>query len=136
MDIQEAREFLADHHRAVMATYRADGEVQLSPVLAGVDGEGRAVVSTRETAMKAKNLERNPRTSLCVLDDGFFGRWVRIDGRAEILRGEEAVEPLVDYYRRVQGEHSDWEEYREAMRRDRRVLVRIHITDAGPDVSG
>lgn len=136
MDVAEARSFLTEHHRAVMATYRRDGGVQLSPVLVGVDGEGRAIVSTRETAMKARNLERNPRTSLCVLDEAFFGRWVRIDGRAEILRGEEAIEPLVDYYRRVQGEHPDWEEYREAMRRDRRVLVRIHVTAAGPDVSG
>ncbi len=136
MEIEEARGFLREHHRAVMATYREDGSFQLSPVVTTVDDEGHAIVSTRETAIKTRNLEQDPRTSLCVFTDRFFGRWVRVDGTAEIVRLPEAMELLVDYYRRIRGEHDDWDDYREAMRREKRVLVRVDIEDAGPDVRG
>ena len=136
MDPQQAREFLRAHHRAVLATTRSDGRPQLSPVTAGVDAEGRILVSTRETAMKARNLARDPRASLCLLNDGFFGEWVQAEGTAEIVRLPEAMDLLVDYYRGISGEHPDWDDYREAMRRERRVMVRITITRAGPDASG
>lgn len=136
MDIDEARRFIAEHHHAVLHTFREDGSPQLSPVLVTVDGEGRAVISTRETALKMRNLERDPRASVCVFTDRFFGEWVRIDGTAEVVRLPDAMEPLVDYYRRAQGEHDDWDEYREAMRDQQRVLVRITIEEAGPDASG
>ena len=136
MDPQHVREFVRAHHRAVLATTRSDGRPQLSPVTVGVDTEGRILVSTRETAIKAKNLARDPRASLCVLNDGFFGEWVQAEGTAEIVHLPEAMDLLVDYYRRISGEHPDWDDYREAMRRDRRVMVRITITRAGPDASG
>ncbi len=136
MEFDEARRFLQEHHRAVMATFRRDGGLQLSPVLTTVDGEGRAVVSTREASMKARNLRRDPRASLCVFTDRFFGPWIRVDGRAEVVSLPAAMEPLVDYYRRVAGEHDDWDEYRAAMRRDQRVVIRIQIERAGPDASG
>ena len=80
MDPGRAREFLRANHRAVLATSRSDGRPQLSPVTAAVDAEGRVLVSTRETAIKAKNLARDPRATLCVLNDGFFGEWIVIDG--------------------------------------------------------
>lgn len=131
MDLDEARDFLRDNHRAVMATYRADGSLQLSPVLAGVDGDGRVVVSTREATAKATNLRREPRTSLCVLPDRFFGPWIRVDGTAEVVPLPDAMEGLVDYYRRVAGEHDDWDEYRQAMHDQQRVLVRIQLRRAG-----
>jgi len=127
---------LRANHRAVLATTRSDGRPQLSPVTAGVDAEGRILVSTRETAIKAKNLARDPRVSLCVLNDGFFGEWVQADGTAEIVHLPEAMDLLVDYYRGISGEHPDWDDYRAAMRRERRVMVRITITRAGPDASG
>lgn len=136
MDPQRVREFLRVHHHAVLATTRSDGRPQLSPVTAGVDDEGRILVSTRETAMKAKNLARDPRASLCVLNDGFFGEWMQAEGTAEIVRLPEAMDLLVDYYRRISGEHPDWNEYRDAMRREQRVMARITITRAGPDASG
>lgn len=136
MEVDEARDFIAENHRAVLHTFRDDGSPQLSPVLVTIDGEGRAIISTRETAVKAGNLERDPRASLCVLSDGFFGEWVRIDGTTEIVHLPDAMEPLVDYYRRTQGEHDDWDEYRQAMRDQERVLLRITIEEAGPDVSG
>jgi PPOX class probable F420-dependent enzyme len=136
MDLEVARDFLREHHRAVMHTFRDDDTPQLSPVLATVDGEGRAIVSTRETSVKVTNLRRDPRTSLCVVTDEFFGPWLRIDGRAEIVSLPDALEPLVDYYRRVAVEHHDWDEYRRAMVEERRVLLRIHLEAAGPDTSG
>lgn len=136
MDLTSAREFLAEHHRAVMHTFRRDGSPQLSPVLVALDDEGRALVSTRETAVKVANLERDPRTSLCVVTDEFFGPWMRVDGECEIVHLPDALELLVDYYRRVAGEHDDWDAYRSAMREERRVIVRITLTAAGPDRSG
>jgi PPOX class probable F420-dependent enzyme len=136
MDIEKARAFVRENHRAVMATRRAGSDPQLSPVLCSVDAEGRVCVSTRETALKVKNLRRDPRVSLCVLNDGFFGEWVQIDGTAEIVSLPEAMDLLVEYYRSLAGEHPDWDEYRAAMERESRVLVRIGIQRAGPDRSG
>ncbi len=136
MDLDDARAFLAEHHHAVLHTYRQDGAPQLSPVAVTVDGDGHAIVSTRATSIKVSNLERDPRTSLCVFTDAFFGPWIRIDGTTEIVRLPEALEPLVDYYRRVAGEHDDWDDYRRAMRDEQRVLLRVTLTTAGPDVAG
>jgi PPOX class probable F420-dependent enzyme len=136
VDIARATEFLSENPRAVLATMRADGRPQLSPVVVAVDDDGRVLVSTRETAIKAKNLARDPRASLCVLNNGFFGEWVQAEGTAELIQLPEALPILEDYYRRISGEHPDWDEYREAMRRDKRLIVRITVDRAGPDVSG
>jgi PPOX class probable F420-dependent enzyme len=136
MELGTAREFLRAHHRAVLATSRADGRPQLSPVAATVDDEGRVLISTREAAIKTRNLRRDPRASLCVLNDGFFGEWIQVEGTAEIISLPDAMEILVSYYRGVGGEHPDWDEYRAAMEREHRVIVRITMTRAGPDVSG
>jgi PPOX class probable F420-dependent enzyme len=135
MDIEQALEFVRGNHRAVLTTYYADGRAQLSPVLVGVDGE-HLVVSTRETATKTHNAARDPRVALCLLNDGFFGNWLVVEGTAEIVHLPEAMEPLVGYYRGISGEHSDWDEYRAAMVRDKRVILRISITRAGPDRHG
>jgi PPOX class probable F420-dependent enzyme len=136
MDIDRAREFVRNHHRAVLTTYFPDGRAQLSPVTVGTDAAGHVVVSTRETATKTRNLATDPRVVLCVLTEAFFGPWVLIEGRAEVIHLPEAMELLVDYYRGISGEHPDWDEYRAAMQRDQRVLVRISITRAGPDWHG
>jgi PPOX class probable F420-dependent enzyme len=136
VDPELARAFLSKHHRAVLATSRADGRPQLSPVTCALGSDGGVVISTRETAVKTKNLRRDPWASLCVFTDGFFGDWVQVEGTAEIISLPAAMELLVDYYRAVAGEHPDWDDYRAAMRRDRRVIIRIEITRAGPDTSG
>jgi len=136
MQIDEAREFLREHHRGVLMTYRQDGRPQMSPILIGVNNQGQAIISTRETAYKVKNLRRDNRASVCVFTDEFFGDWIQIDGTAHILSLPEALEPLVDYYRRVVGEHPDWQEYRQAMSDEQRVLLQITIEHAGPDRSG
>jgi PPOX class probable F420-dependent enzyme len=136
MDLTQAQQFLTEHHRAVLATRRSDGRIQMSPVTVGLDAEGRALVSSRETAYKTKNLRRDPHASLCVFVDGFFGPWVQVDGTAEVVSLPAAMELLVDYYRCVAGEHPNWDEYRQAMERDRRVLIRLSIDRAGPDRQG
>ena len=136
MQPDEARDFLRANHRAVLATVRGDGRPQLSPVTCGLDQAGRVIISTRETAVKTRNLRRNPLASLCVFTDAFFGRWVQVEGSAEVVSLPEAMEFLVEYYRLVSGEHPDWDDYRAAMVRDRRCLIRIEITRAGPDISG
>ena len=136
MDIARAASFLNGHPRAVLATTRADGRPQLSPIVAAVDDQGRVLISTRETAVKAKNLARDPRAYLCVISDAFFGEWIQAEGTAELIRLPDAMPILEDYYRRLSGEHPDWDDYRQAMHSERRLIVRITIEHAGPDVSG
>lgn len=136
MQFDQVRAFLQHNHRAVLATFRRDGRPQMSPVLVVMDEDGRAVISTRETAMKTHNLRRDPRASLVVFTDHFFGDWVQIEGVAEILSLPAAMEALVDYYRRAAGEHPDWNEYRRAMETERRCLLRIAVSRVGPARSG
>ncbi|MEJ2887301.1 PPOX class F420-dependent oxidoreductase [Actinomycetospora aeridis] len=136
MDLDEARAVIREQHHAVLTTRRRDGGPQMSPVAVAVDDDGVAVVSTRETALKTKNLRREPRAWLCVLPDGFFGRWIQVEGDVEIVELPEALEGLRAYYRQVAGEHPDWDDYDEAMRREQRVLLRVHLDRAGPDRSG
>jgi PPOX class probable F420-dependent enzyme len=136
VDLDEAREVVRAQHHAVLATMRRDGTPQMSPVAAGVDDAGRILISTRETAYKTRNLRRDPRAWLCVLPDGFYGRWIQVSGDVEIVSLPDAMEPLVDYYRAVAGEHADWDEYRAAMESEQRCVVRITPTTAGPDRAG
>ena len=95
--------FIREHHQAVMLTHRRDGSPQMSPIACSVDADGRVIVSTRETALKTKNLRRDPRVSLCVLSDGFYGDWIQVDGTATVVSLPDAMEPLVDYYRSIRG---------------------------------
>ncbi len=136
MDQEQARTFVREHHRGVLATLRADDKPQLSPVAAVVDDDGAVMISSRETAYKVRNLRARPWASYCGFVDGFFGPWVQVEGRAEIVSLPDAMELLVDYYRRAAGEHPDWDEYRAAMERDKRVIIRLTIERAGPNVSG
>ncbi|WP_249714247.1 PPOX class F420-dependent oxidoreductase [Rhizomonospora bruguierae] len=136
MDIDEARALLRTQHRAVLATRHRDGTPAMTPVIVGLDDAGRAVISSRQTAYKVKNLRRDPRAWLCVLPDAFFGRWISLAGGAEIVDLPAAMDGLIDYYRRISGEHPDWDDYRAAMERERRVLIRVTVERAGPDVAG
>lgn len=136
MDLDRARAVVAAQHRAVLATSRKDGTPQMSPVFVTVDDDGRLVVSSRQRAMKTRNVRRDPRAWLCVLPDGFFGEWIQVEGTVTVLELPEAMEPLVAYYRSISGEHPDWDDYRAEMEREERVLLVITPTRAGPDVSG
>ncbi|PXY19400.1 PPOX class F420-dependent oxidoreductase [Prauserella muralis] len=129
-------EFLRPRHHGVLVTTRAGGTPQLSPVTCGVDGEGRIVVSTYPERAKTRNARREPRVSMCVLSDEWNGPWVQVDGRAEVLDMPEALDGLVDYFRCISGEHPDWAEYREAMARQGKSLIRIDIDRWGPIATG
>ncbi|MCM3661496.1 PPOX class F420-dependent oxidoreductase [Georgenia satyanarayanai] len=136
MDVGAALDFVRANPRGVLATRRRSGDAQQSPVLAAVDDHGRVLISTRETAVKVGNLLRTPRASLCQLSEKFFGPWVQLTGTVEIISLPEAMDLLVDYYRRLSGEHEDWDEYCAAMERERRCVVVLTPEEAGPTVSG
>jgi len=132
----EARAFVAGNHWAVLVTRRSGGGLQTSPVMVGVDGDGMATISSRETAYKVRNLRNDPSAVLCVFSDRFFGPWLQVEGAAQIVFLPQAMEPLVDYYRRISGEHPDWDDYRRAMEEQRRVLIRIPFEKVGPSRFG
>ena len=137
MDIGQAVAFMRSNHNAVLHTFRRDGSPQLSPITVGVDADDNPIISSRETAFKTKNVLRDPRVSLCVLNPQFYGDWAYVDGTCEVIHLPEAMEMLVDYYRQVRGEeHPDWDEYRAAMETDRRVILRITVERAGPTTHG
>jgi PPOX class probable F420-dependent enzyme len=136
MDTSAAVAFLRDHHRSVLATVRSDGSPQLSPVVHAVDAEGRVMISTREPAMKTRNVRRTPRAWLCVLSDGFFGGFAQAEGPVEVVELPDAMPLLEAIYRDVAGEHPDWDDFRAAMEREQRVVLRMSIDRVGPTVSG
>ena len=132
----EMLEFVRPRHKVILITTRSDGRPQVSPVTAGIDDEGRLVVATYPQRAKARNARREPAVSACVLSDEFNGPWVQLDGQAEVLDVPEAVEPLVEYFRSISGEHPDWDEYRQAMVDQGKSLIRVTITDWGPIATG
>ena len=136
MDTSEALDFLRQHHRSVLITTRAGGEPAPSPVVHGVDADGRVVISSRQTAYKVRNLRRDDRAVLCAFTDGFFGPWVTVSGPASIIDLPDAMPGLEDLYRQVAGEHPDWDEYRRAMEAEQRVIIAIEPVTAGPDRRG
>jgi PPOX class probable F420-dependent enzyme len=131
----DAVEWVRHNHRAVVSTLRADGRPALTPVSVGAEGD-KIVISTREPSMKVKHLRRDPRIWLCLMNDGFFGEFFVVQGDVEIVPLPEAMDGLVEYYRNISGEHPDWDDYRAAMERDQRVLLRITPTYVGPTVGG
>lgn len=135
MDRADALRFARENHRAVLITRRASGGVQTSPITIGAEDEV-LVVSSRATAYKVKNLERDPNVTVCMFTDAFFGPWLQVDGTATIVPLPEAMDRLVEYYRNISGEHPDWDEYRQAMRDQKRVIVEIEVGRVGPTKEG
>lgn len=131
----ELLDFVRTRHHAVLLTRRRSGAPQMSPVTCGVDSAGRVVVSTYPERAKAVNARRDPAVSLCVLSDQ-WDPWVQVDGTAEVLDLPDSVEPLVEYYRAIAGEHPDWDEYRQAMVHQGKSLIRVTIESWGPVASG
>ena len=132
----ELEEFVRPRHKAVLLTTRRDGRPQASPVTCGLDGAGRLVIATYPERAKAGNARRRPAVSVVVLSDDFDGPWVQVDGTAEVLDLPEALEGLVEYFRVISGEHPDWDEYRAAMVRQGKSLLRVTPTDWGPVATG
>lgn len=132
---EELLDFLRTRHKAVLLTRRRNGAPQMSPVTCGVDDAGRVVVSTYPERAKAVNARRDPAVSLCVLSDD-WDPWVQVDGSAEVLDLPDSVEPLVEYYRNIAGEHPDWDEYRQAMVDQGKSIIRVTIESWGPIATG
>ena len=134
--LPELLDFVRPRHRMVLTTFRADGSLQSSPVTGGVDPAGRIVVASYPQRAKSANIRRRPHASVVVLSDEFNGPYVQVDGLAEVVDLPEALEPLVDYFRAVAGEHSDWAEYRQAMLDQRKCLIRVTPQRWGPVATG
>ena len=136
VDLDGLLEFVRPRHQMILMTERSDGRPQASPVTGGVDDSGRIVISTYPERAKATNVRRNPQVSVLILSDNFGGAWVQVDGTAEVLDLPEALEPLVEYFRVISGEHPDWDEYRQAMRKQGKSLIRVTIDRWGPIATG
>ncbi|MET9668105.1 PPOX class F420-dependent oxidoreductase [Streptomyces sp. NPDC006475] len=136
VELDELLDFVRPRHRAILLTARADGSPQGSPLTCGVDDSGRIVMSTYPERAKTRNAKRNPRVSVIVLSDDWDGSWVQIDGDAEVLDAPDSVEPLVEYFRNISGEHPDWAEYREAMRKQGKSIIRVTPVRWGPIAKG
>ncbi|GLZ05569.1 PPOX class F420-dependent enzyme [Actinomadura sp. NBRC 104412] len=134
--LPELLDFVRPRHRALLITTRADGGPQGSPVTCGVDDAGRVVVSTYPERAKTRNARRDPRVSVIVVSDEWNGPWVQIDGTAEVIDAPGSVEPLVEYYRNISGEHPDWDEYRAAMIDQGKSIIRVTPERWGPVATG
>ena len=136
VDLEGLLEFVRPRHHMVLVTERSDGRPQASPVTGGVDDSGRIVVSSYRDRAKTTNLRRRPRASVVVLSDDFGGAWVQVDGDADVIDARDDVEPFVEYFRNISGEHPDWDEYRQAMVTQDKSLLRITPTRWGPVATG
>jgi PPOX class probable F420-dependent enzyme len=136
VDVNALLDFVRPRHRMILLTRRRDGSPQLSPVTGGVDEAGRIVISSYPERAKVTNLRRDAGCAVLVLSEDFNGAWVQVDGTAEVLDLPDAVEPLVEYFRSISGEHPDWDEYRQAMRDQGKCLIRITPTRWGPVATG
>jgi PPOX class probable F420-dependent enzyme len=136
VDRESLVDFVRPRHQMVLMTTRSDGRPQASPVTGGVDDSGRIVVSTYRERAKTANARRRPEVSVLVLSDDFGGAWVQVDGDCEVLDAPESVEPLVEYFRNIAGEHPDWDEYRQAMLDQDKSILRITPTRWGPVATG
>jgi len=136
IDREQLLAFVRPRHHLLLGTYRRDGRVQLSPVSCGVDVQGRLVVATYPQRAKTANARRDTRFTAVVLSDDWDGAWVQLEGSAEVLDLPEALEPLVEYFRSISGEHPDWDEYRRAMTRQGKALLRLTIESWGPVATG
>lgn len=136
VSMDELLDFVRPRHRAILLTRRADGSPQASPLTCGVDDSGRIVVSTYPERAKTRNAKRDPRVSVIVLSDDWNGPWVQVDGTAEVIDAPESVEPLVEYFRNISGEHPDWDEYRSAMVKQGKSIIRVTPERWGPVATG
>lgn len=134
MDLDTARKFVHGRTRAVLTTLRSDGRPQLSNVLYAVADDGAIWVSVTESRAKTANMRRDPRVCVHVTDESFW-QYVVLDGEARlgpVAReiGDEGADMLVEYYRRVNGEHPDWDDYRRAMVAEARLVAVVTPTRA------
>ncbi|HEU0166676.1 MAG TPA: PPOX class F420-dependent oxidoreductase [Chloroflexota bacterium] len=124
MDDQQAREFVGRNHRGVLTTQKRDGRPQLSLIAYFLDEDGTIKISVTQDRAKTKNARRDPRVSVVCLDPENWFSYVVVEGTTTLL--ENNLEELRRYYRQVRGEdHPNWQEYDEAMMREKRLLLVI-----------
>ncbi len=137
MEITDAQKFLKANHRGVLVARKQDGWPQITLVSPIIDAEGHVIITARGTTYKVKNIRRDPRVSLLVMGEQFHGsKYIQIHGTAEIVPLPQAMDLLIDWHRQLKGEHPNWDEYREKMREEQRVIVRINIEKVGPNKRG
>lgn len=139
VDLDGLIEFVRPRHHMLLITQRADGSPQASPVSGGVDDLGRLVIASYPERAKTRNVRRRPEVTVVVVSDDWNGAWVQVSGTCEVLdvtEGEQALDAFVEYFRSISGEHSDWDEYRQAMVDQGKSLLRITPTTWGPIATG
>jgi PPOX class probable F420-dependent enzyme len=133
MEISGAQKFLQENHRACIAVRQRDGWPQMTFVTPGIDPQGRVIITSRGTTYKVKHIRRDPRVSLLVFGEQYSGsKFVQIHGTAEIIELPEAMDTLIYWYRQVRGEHTNWDEHREQMKKEQRMIIRVTIQKVGP----
>ncbi|KYH45922.1 PPOX class F420-dependent oxidoreductase [Branchiibius sp. NY16-3462-2] len=136
VSLEDLLSFVRPRHHLVLITQRHDGSPQVSPVTGGVDDSGRIVISSYPQRAKTRNARKRPEVSVLVLSDEWDDAWVQVDGDAEVIDAVDDVEPFVEYFRNIAGEHSDWDEYRAAMVKQNKSLIRVTPTRWGPVATG
>jgi PPOX class probable F420-dependent enzyme len=129
MEMNAALDFVRSRRQGVLVTVRSDGRPQLSNIMYVLGEDGTVRISVTDSRAKTKNLRRDPRASLYVVASSFWA-YVVLDGTAELTPvaadpADAVVQELVDIYRAAQGEHPDWDEFRQAMVADRRLVIRL-----------
>ena len=132
MDLDTALDYARTHPRAVLITLKSDGRPQSSNVLQWTDADGIVHVSVTDTRVKVRNVRRDARVSIHVTSDDFWSYAV-LDGDAELTPvasspDDATVDELVAYYRALNGEHPEWDDYRAAMVADQRLVLRLRPT--------
>jgi PPOX class probable F420-dependent enzyme len=136
VDRSGLEDFIRPRHHAILSTQRRDGSPQMSPVTMGVGPDGTILVASYPERAKVRNLRLRDQAALCILSDDFGGEWVQVSGTATVVDLPEAIEGLVTYFRSISGEHSDWDEYRQAMIDQGKVLIRVALESWGPISKG
>ena len=129
---EQLEELFANTALATLVTLKRDGRPQISNIMYRYDPDARQFkISVTADRAKTKNMQRDPRVSLSVNGNGGWNYAVA-EGRAELspVAGDPhdaTVEELVEYYRAATGEHPNWDEYRQAMIDDRRLVLTVHV---------
>ena len=133
MEIADAQKFMQENHRACIAIRQKDGWPQMTFVTPGIDPEGRVIITSRGTTYKVKHIRRDPRVSLLIFGEQYSGsKFVQIHGTAEIIELPDAMDILTYWYRQIRGEHKNWDEYSDQMKKEQRVIIRVNIEKVGP----
>lgn len=129
-------EFATGKHSFVLTTTRRDGRPQMSLVTGTITPEGELLISSYPQRAKTHNIKNNPNVSVLIMGGAFNAAWIQVDGTAQAIDMPDAGDGLVEYFRGISGEHSDWDEYRQAMQDQGKSIIRIDPTSWSPISTG